>query len=168
MRFLTSRDSSRARDNNHGEIESTMKRRVQITWEDNEFLANPLHSEDIAPPYRGFFWVFPTSFKRYLGHGTLSIIIHYSRQNRPKIARKHINDGMYCIYWLVNARASQNARVQSCIESTFESRSIIRLVIPLYANRPQGIYDAQSLQKSVTRSIVPQFSTDRKAVLRNA
>lgn len=74
---------------------------------------------------------------------------------------------MRCIYWPVNARAPQNARAQSCIESTFESRSIIRLVIPLYANRPQGIYDAQSLQKSVARSIAPQFSTGREAVLRN-
>jgi len=48
MRFLTSRDSSKARDNNRGEIESTMKGLVQVTWEDNEFLANPPHSEDIA------------------------------------------------------------------------------------------------------------------------
>jgi len=67
----------------------------------------------------------------------------------------------------MNARASQNARARSCIESTFESRSIIRLVIPLYANCPRGIYDAQSLQKSVARSIAPQFSMDREAVLRN-
>lgn len=41
MRFLTSRGSSRARDNNRGEIESNNKKGfLQVTWEDNEFLAN--------------------------------------------------------------------------------------------------------------------------------
>jgi len=77
MRFLTSCDSSRARDNNRGEIESTMKGLVQVTWEDNEFLANLLHSEDITSPYHGFLWLFPTSFKRYLEHGM------HAKHNNP-------------------------------------------------------------------------------------
>jgi len=64
MRFFTSRDSSKARDNNRDEIESTMKGLVQVTWEDNEFLANPPHSEDIALNRAPF----AVDFSRYFQH----------------------------------------------------------------------------------------------------